>query len=156
MGMHPFYSPLTHNAFTSYGGLAAYPTLSPDAVSTLYIEGLPLDATEREVSHIFRQMPGYLSLRILPKESKQHPNRTYNLCFVEFDHKYQATMAMHTLQGYKMDKNDTKGLSISYAKTSRKERRPGPSPIGTHALEDDQGGISVAPQKDKSAQQAQV
>lgn len=48
----------------------------------------------------------------------------YNLCFVEFDNKYQATGAMHALQGYRMDKNDTKGLTISYAKKpERKERR---------------------------------
>lgn len=52
-----------------------YQPLPPDAVSTLYVEGLPLDATEREVSHIFRPMPGYQSLRIMPKESKQHPSR---------------------------------------------------------------------------------
>lgn len=116
----PFYSPMPNASFASYN---TYPTLPNEAVSTLYVEGLPLDATEREVAHIFRPWPGFLSLRILPKESKQYPNRTYNLCFVEFDNKYQATMALHALQGYKMDKNDTKGLNISYAKTARKERR---------------------------------
>lgn len=42
---------------------------------------------------------------------------------MEFDNKYQATVAMHALQGYRMDKNDTKGLTISYAKSDRKERR---------------------------------
>lgn len=51
------------------------------------------------------------------------PTRLYNLCFVEFDNKYQATIAMHALQGYRMDKNDSKGLTISYAKSDRKERR---------------------------------
>lgn len=98
-----------------------YP-LPPDACSTLYVEGLPMDATEREVAHIFRPWAGFQSLRILPKESKQYPNRVYNLCFVEFDNKYQSTVAMNALQGYKMDKNDSKGLHISYAKTERKER----------------------------------
>ncbi len=43
-------------------------------------------------------MPGFMSLRILPKESKQYPNRTYNLCFIEFESKYQATVAMNALQ----------------------------------------------------------
>ena len=32
--------------------------LPPDASSTLYVEGLPSDATEREVSHIFRRFEG--------------------------------------------------------------------------------------------------
>jgi len=100
-----------------------YPPLPLDASATLYIEGLPPDATEREVSHIFRPFSGYSSLRILQKESKAVPSRLYNLCFVEFDNKYQATVAMHALQGYRMDKNDSKGLTISYAKSDRKERR---------------------------------
>ena len=56
------------------------------------------------------------------------PSRVYNLCFVEFDNKYQATVAMHALQGYRMDKNDTKGLTISYAKSDRKERRRNEKP----------------------------
>jgi len=113
--------------FAQYGQLQnvqqMYPTLPPDASNTLYVEGVPTDASEREVSHIFRPYAGYSSLRILQKESKQFPSRMYFLCFVEFDNKYQATAAMHALQGYRMDKNDTKGLHISYAKTDRKERR---------------------------------
>jgi hypothetical protein len=74
------------------------PQLSPDAAPTLYVEGLPLDATEREVAHIFRQMPGYLGIRIKPKESKQHPSRVFNLCWVEFETKYNAAVALHHLK----------------------------------------------------------
>jgi len=122
--MYPdFYNPFP-GALGSYPNL--YPPLPPEASSTLYVEGLPSDATEREVSHIFRPFAGYQSLRILPKESKQFPSRTYHLCFVEFDNKYQATITMHALQGYRMDKNDTKGLHISYAKTERRDRRRSP------------------------------
>jgi RNA recognition motif-containing protein len=99
------------------------PQLPPEASNTLYVEGVPSDATERELSHIFRPYAGFSSLRLLQKESKQYPNRTYLLCFVEFDNKLQASLAMQALQGYRMDKNDTKGLHISYAKTDRKERR---------------------------------
>lgn len=130
MSGNMFYSTVApYPSFSS----STYPQPQPlplpvDAASTLYVEGLPLDATEREVAHIFRQVPGYISLRIMPKESKQHPvSRTFNLCFVEFDNKFQATVALHHLQGYKIDKNDTKGLTISYAKTARKERRGPPS-----------------------------
>ena len=32
-----------------------------DASSTLYVEGLPPDATEREVSHIFRRFEGQVT-----------------------------------------------------------------------------------------------
>eukprot|EP01117_Protostelium_nocturnum_P010132 TRINITY_DN3615_c0_g1_i1.p1 TRINITY_DN3615_c0_g1~~TRINITY_DN3615_c0_g1_i1.p1 ORF type:complete len:301 (+),score=129.44 TRINITY_DN3615_c0_g1_i1:233-1135(+) len=116
----PFYSvgpsPL---AFTSVG-----PALDQDASSTLYVEGLPLDATEREVSHIFRQWPGFQSLRILQKEKQFSTTpRTYNLCFVEFDNKHQATLAMNHIQGYRFDKNDSRGINLTYAKSERKEKR---------------------------------
>jgi len=138
-GTVPFFPyNLSYPAY-AYGGGMALPPLPPEAVSTLYIEGLPLDASEREMSHIFRPMPGFLTVRILQTMSKQYPNRTYNLCFAEFDNKYQATLAMHVLQGYKMDKNDVKGLHISYAKTARKERR---RPL------DHAGGQDMVPTKD--------
>jgi len=115
-----FYNPFHHHPFYQSN---SFPPLPTDACQTLYVEGLPLDATEREVAHIFRPWAGFQSLRILPKESKQYPNKIYNLCFVEFDNKYQSSIAMHALQGYKMDKMDTKGLSISYAKSERKDKR---------------------------------
>jgi hypothetical protein len=31
---------------------------------TLYVEGVPTDATEREVYHLFRPFPGLISLRL--------------------------------------------------------------------------------------------
>jgi len=106
----------------NYGFPNMFPSLPSDASSTLYVEGLPADATEREIAHIFRPFPGYQSLRILTKESKQNPSRVYNLCFIEFDNKYQATFALNHLQGYRLDKDDTKGLSMTYAKSERKPR----------------------------------
>jgi len=118
-----FYSPFHHPAFGYNTNSMNYPPLPPEACSTLYVEGLPLDATEREVAHIFRPWAGFQSLRVLPKESKQYPNKMYILCFVEFDNKYQSTIAMHALQGYKMDKNDMKGLTILYAKTDQKTKQ---------------------------------
>jgi len=53
---------------------------------------------------------------------------------VEFDNKYQATFAMNNVQGmamldstnsmkgYRFEKDDAKGLSMSYAKTERKTK----------------------------------
>jgi len=94
-----------------------------DSSSTLFVEGLPLDATEREVSHIFRRMGGFQSLRIIPKEMNTPQQRTYNLCFAEFDNKYQATMAMHQLQGYRMEKEDPRtAINISFAKKRKKNQ----------------------------------
>lgn len=128
--LSPFYSGLPSFAQLSYPSplsnniLANLINIPNDASSTLYVEGLPSDASEREVAHIFRQWPGYQSLRILVKESKQFPSRTHHLCFVEFDNKLQATLAMNHLQGYRFDpKVDSKGLSVSYARTERKEKR---------------------------------
>jgi RNA recognition motif-containing protein len=142
--MPAFFSPVATplNYANPYQVAAMFPPQLPaDASSTLYVEGLPLDATEREVAHIFRQWPGFQSLRILPKvkESTQnnptqapkfvtpHPTtHTYHLCFVEFDNKTQATLAMCHLNGYRFDlKNDTKGLVISYAKSDRKDKKTG-------------------------------
>jgi len=125
----PFYShfpPSPTAPFSPFG-----PHLNPfnnsplpaDSSNVLFVEGLPYDCSAREAAHIFRQWSGYQSLRVVPKESKTNPSRVFNLCFVEFDNKYQATLALHNLQGYRMDKNDTQGLSISYAKTQRKDRR---------------------------------
>ena len=44
-----------------------------DATSCLYIEGIPPDATEREVAHIFRPFPGYMLARLIPRSSKSGP-----------------------------------------------------------------------------------
>jgi len=120
----PQQNPPQISSHPNYGYPNIFPTLPNDASSTLYVEGLPTDATEREIAHIFRPFPGYQSLRILTKESKQNPSRVYNLCFVEFDNKYQATFALNHLQGYRLEKDDTKGLSMTYAKSERKPRQP--------------------------------
>eukprot|EP00294_Goniomonas_avonlea_P009195 CAMPEP_0114558796 /NCGR_PEP_ID=MMETSP0114-20121206/10577_1 /TAXON_ID=31324 /ORGANISM="Goniomonas sp, Strain m" /LENGTH=223 /DNA_ID=CAMNT_0001744219 /DNA_START=38 /DNA_END=709 /DNA_ORIENTATION=- len=96
--------------------------LPADASSTIYVEGLPLDATEREISHIFRPHPGFCSLRIKQKESKRQEGHKFLLCFVEFETQLQAVVALQALQGYKMDKQDTKGLTLTFARTERHRR----------------------------------
>ena len=71
-----------------------------DATSTLYIEGLPADASEREVAHIFRRYEGhgFQSIRMRGIESARSPGTTLFLCFAEFDNAHQATIAMYGLQ----------------------------------------------------------
>ena len=41
-----------------------YKNLDQNATNTVYVEGIPIDATEREVSHIFRPYPGFKGLRL--------------------------------------------------------------------------------------------
>jgi hypothetical protein len=138
-----FFSPLSTATLASltYPSIISNlcsPQLPSDANSTLFVEGIPLDATEREVSHIFRQWPGFQSLRIITRikdlTNKQNNNQNnnnnnkssiyrYNLCFVEFENKIQANFAMLYLQGYRFDKKDIKGLSISFAKGEKKDKK---------------------------------
>ncbi len=66
-----------------------------NATSCLYVEGVPFDATEREVAHVFRPYPGFLTARLIPKVSKV--GRKYFFCFVDFEDRVQATIAQQTL-----------------------------------------------------------
>jgi hypothetical protein len=92
-----------------------------DATNSLYVDGVPNDTSEREVSRtllpfssdIFRPFPGFQCVRLIQKTANN--NRQYFLCFVDFENAIQATIAMSTLQGYRFDKNDKMGLKISYA-----------------------------------------
>lgn len=38
------------------------------ATNTIYVEGIPLNATEREVAHIFRPFTGFKSVRLIPRD----------------------------------------------------------------------------------------
>ena len=42
-----------------------YNQLDANATNTVYVEGIPLDASEREIAHIFRPFPGFLGLRLI-------------------------------------------------------------------------------------------
>eukprot|EP00741_Cyanophora_paradoxa_P002948 tig00000655_g2861.t1 len=88
-----------------------------EATKTLYVQGVPGDATEREIAHIFRPFAGYLSVRLLERKSGQG-----KYGFVEFEDRVQAFIALRSSQGYRMDRNDNEGLYISFA---RSERRAG-------------------------------
>lgn len=87
--------------------------LPPNASSTLYVEGVPKDATVREMSHVFRPFEGFQSTRLVAKEGIRGP-----LCFSEFADPGLAFAAMETLQGYLIDRDDPDStcLRISFAK----------------------------------------
>jgi hypothetical protein len=57
--------------------------IPPNATNTVYVEGIPLNATEREVSHIFRPFQGFKTIRLIPREKK--PGQKVILCFADFE-----------------------------------------------------------------------
>lgn len=100
-------------AYNQY--MALHPPLREDLErATLYVEGIPLDATEREVSHVFRPFAGFRRLRLITKESSRYPGTHYCICFVEFETLYQATFAKTVLKGYPFDPEKSgEGLLLS-------------------------------------------
>lgn len=96
--------------------------LPPDASSTLYVEGVPADATRREMAHVFRPFEGFRSTRLVAKENVRGP-----LCFAEFDDARCASKAKDTLQGYLIDRDapESGALRVSFAKTQDRKRMSG-------------------------------
>jgi len=95
-----------------------FENLKNHASNIVYVEGIPIDAKEREVAHIFRPFPGYKSLRLIQKE-KNGENTI--LCFADFENVIQSTICINTLQGYRFDKNDLVGLHCSYGVSKNKK-----------------------------------
>ena len=93
-----------------------------NATSTVYVEGLPVDATEREVAHIFRPFPGFKTVRLVPREKKQ--GEKLLLCFADFENSVQTTVVINTLQGYRFDRDDILGLQFSYANQNSNKHLP--------------------------------
>ncbi|KAK4745178.1 hypothetical protein SAY87_011490 [Trapa incisa] len=99
--------------------------LPPNATSTLFVEGLPADCTQREVAHIFRPFVGYKEVRLVTKESKHRGGDPLMFCFVDFANPACAATAMGALQGYKMDEHDSDSacLRLQFARNPRPLRR---------------------------------
>ncbi|KAL8141341.1 hypothetical protein V2J09_007362 [Rumex salicifolius] len=85
-------------------------SLPPDASKTLYVEGLPRDATRREVAR-------YREVRLVFKESKLRGDPMI-MCFVDFADPACAATAMTALQGYEMDEHspDPAVLRIQFSR----------------------------------------
>eukprot|EP00873_Tetraselmis_striata_P037816 jgi/Tetstr1/458080/TSEL_044587.t1 len=97
--------------------------LPHDAVDSLYVEGLPVDISKREVAHIFRPFEGFQSVRMIPKSKPGEPGV---LCFVRFESPANARVALTTLQGYPMDleTESTSLLRLSFARQRADRGRP--------------------------------
>jgi hypothetical protein len=89
-----------------------------NATNIVYVEGLPLNATEREVAHIFRPFPGFKSVRLITRDKSGEKSV---ICFADFDDILQSTICINTLQGYRFDKNDLVGLHFSYGVSKQKK-----------------------------------
>ncbi|XP_020575917.1 RNA-binding protein 2-like [Phalaenopsis equestris] len=91
--------------------------LPPEASCTLFVEGLPRDAAEREVAHIFRPFLGYKDVRLVKKEPKYDGGSPVLLCFVDFTTPSYAMAAMGAIEGYKMDLHDpdSSALRLQFA-----------------------------------------
>tara|TARA_B100000405_G_scaffold169158_1_gene118331 strand:+ start:68 stop:340 length:273 start_codon:yes stop_codon:yes gene_type:complete len=80
----------------------------------LHVSGVPKDATVREICHIFRPFDGFQSARLVPsKDPERGP-----LCFAEFTNPELAFVALETLEGYLIDRDDpdSSALHIAFAK----------------------------------------
>jgi len=88
-----------------------------NATNIVYVEGLPLNTTEREVAHIFRPFQGFKSVRLVFRDKNGEKSI---ICFADFENVIQSTICINTLQGYRFDKNDLIGLHFSYGVTKHK------------------------------------
>eukprot|EP01052_Picozoa_sp_SAG31_P026574 SAG31_NODE_2418_length_5728_cov_4.291704_2_plen_217_part_00 len=109
----------TTSTILSNTSMITHPYLSGHRVRpvTLYVEGVPDDATLREVKHLFRPFPTFKSLRLRKPEG---PQRKKTLCFVEFGNEYDARQAMQVLNGYCFQDDDPSSgrLMIAFAKSN--------------------------------------
>lgn len=99
--------------------------LPHDASNTLFVEGLPRDATEREIAHIFRPFRGYKEVRVVKKEPKYDGGNPILLCFVDFTTPSCAMIAMNAVEGYKMDLHDPDSWALRLQFAKFPARRPG-------------------------------
>jgi len=90
--------------------------------TTLFVQNVPMDASTREMSHIFRPFDGYQSCRVVTLDSKSEPGQRITISFIDFDSKYEADQAMSSIQGYLMDQDDNVGLKISFSKQKERSR----------------------------------
>jgi RNA recognition motif-containing protein len=100
--------------------------LSRPASKTVHVTGTPPDATEREMAHIFRTLPGFLSVRV--RANPRDPDGCL-MCFVEFDSALAAAACIDARQGYVMDLSSSRAenvLGLNFAKQSSTSPRAMP------------------------------
>eukprot|EP01119_Soliformovum_irregulare_P001897 TRINITY_DN1174_c0_g1_i1.p2 TRINITY_DN1174_c0_g1~~TRINITY_DN1174_c0_g1_i1.p2 ORF type:complete len:134 (-),score=35.09 TRINITY_DN1174_c0_g1_i1:122-523(-) len=94
---------------------------SPHGASpTLYVGNLPSNVTEREMSILFRLMPGYSGVRLITREGKPP------ICFADFTDAVRASYTMSLLQGFRLD-DHSPPISIEFDKGSKPRDRDAPA-----------------------------
>ena len=86
------------------------------ASTTLFVGNLPAAISERELSHIFRSLSGFVGVRLARATS--NPHRI--VAFVDFDTEVSATKALYERQNYLIDYRSTESnrLLIEFAKSA--------------------------------------
>jgi len=87
---------------------SAVPQPSAPGEVTLFVSGLPADATAREVAHAFRQYQGYLRLKVVQKQD-------HAISFVTFETPEQAQFVADALTGYTFDEQGGSYLAVKFA-----------------------------------------
>jgi hypothetical protein len=82
-----------------------------EATSNIYVEGLPQDATDREVAHIFRPYPGYKSVKTEARYVQEGTSHRVTICIAHFENASQAMVVVNTLQVSLMS-SDGLGLPV--------------------------------------------
>lgn len=102
--------------------------LPRDATATLYVEGIPDDASEREMAHLFRPFDGFEVARLVPHAGRN--GRKMYLCFAEFRSPGEAFASMQVLHNYDIDPREAgaKRLRISFARKPPRSRGDGRHP----------------------------
>jgi len=101
------------NAFNTYAPGTSTTSTMPNDCSTLYVTGLPKDITERELSIVFRFMPGFTRVRLITRNEKMP------FCFADFSDPGTANYALQTLQGFRVDMRDDFGMHLEFDKNHR-------------------------------------
>jgi len=104
-------------------------------VSTIFVAGLPVDATYRELENLVRFLPGYEAFKMASSRGKAGGGITL---FAKFDLTFSATAALEVLNGVPFDtKNPDVTMRVEMARSDMtgeaQQREPKkPAPVMVH------------------------
>ncbi|KAK9670357.1 hypothetical protein RND81_13G196200 [Saponaria officinalis] len=92
---------------------------SPDhELRTLFIAGLPANVKNREIYHLFREFPGFVTTNLRPPSGNSQA-----FAFAVFADQQSAVAAMHALNGMVFDLEEGSTLYIDLAKSNSRSKR---------------------------------
>ncbi|XP_074307390.1 uncharacterized protein LOC141642471 isoform X2 [Silene latifolia] len=87
-------------------------------VRTLFIAGLPANVKNREIYHLFREFPGFISTNLRPPSGNSQA-----FAFAVFANQQSAVAAMHAFNGMVFDLEEGSTLYIDLAKSNSRSKR---------------------------------